>query len=66
MRDVLRIINGLVRHFIIFALTATIIYLACHGIERAIEALIVSFVSLISFLFGEKAGLQIPGQQDSK
>lgn len=64
MRAMATIISDMLRTMVICAITLTVIYLACTGHERAMEALVVTFVSLLSYLFGERSALKIPGQQE--
>ena len=49
------------RNIIALALTALVCYLASRGHEQAQTALITTFISLVSYVFGERAGLKRPG-----
>ena len=54
-----------VRPGVIIIVTLTTCYFAINGNERAIDAVVVTFVALASFLFGEKSALQQPGKDEA-
>ena len=50
-----------VRPMILVALTLALVYLAVvQRSERAVEALLVQFISVSSFYFGERSALKVP------
>ena len=51
-----------VRPGVIIIVTLATCYFAICGNERAIEAVVLTFIALPSFLFGEKAALKVPGK----
>lgn len=59
-KSVESIIRTLVRPVVLFALTGTTVYLALGGNEKAIEALLLQFIAVLAFYFGERAGASIP------
>lgn len=61
----LRTIQALQRPVIALSLTGLMVYLALMGHPRAIEAAMTAFALLAGALYGERAALKVPGQQES-
>lgn len=51
----------MVRPVILIGLTGTILWLALHGSEKAIEAILIQFATLAGAYFGERSALKVPG-----
>ena len=50
------------RSLVILAVAGTSCYLALTGAEGAQNAILITFTSVVSFLFGERAALKSPGK----
>jgi hypothetical protein len=55
MTPALEVLSAIVRPVVLLGLTGTVIWLAVSGNDRAIEALIVQFIAVVSFYFGERS-----------
>ena len=50
------------RSIVVLAVTMLVCYLALSGVDSAQSAIGITFTSLVSFLFGERAALKSPGK----
>lgn len=55
-------LSGNLRNLILLGVTAVVSYLALIGVPEARSGIVVTFTGLVSFLFGERAGLKQPGK----